>query len=178
MKKNVAETPTEAWTAKGTDVGEYPVGIKAGDFENTSGNFTNVEFVIVDGALKIAPAESIVVKIAGQHEGKYLQRRSSPSRATPSSAHNADVTLVGKAVAAGTDADTYPMGLTAADFCDFPNYETVVIEVRRLAEDQSVSDKVTVTVTKGSFRRLTGGTTPSPATRSWRRTTRSITPRT
>ena len=26
-----------------------PVGIKSGDFRNTSGNFTNVEFVIVDG---------------------------------------------------------------------------------------------------------------------------------
>ena len=50
---NVAETPTDAWTAKGTDAGTYPVGIKSGDFRNTSGNFTNVEFVIVDGELVI-----------------------------------------------------------------------------------------------------------------------------
>ena len=50
---NVAETPTDAWTAKGTDAGSYPVGIKSGDFKNTSGNFTNVEFVIVDGELVI-----------------------------------------------------------------------------------------------------------------------------
>ena len=28
------ETPTEAWTAKGTDAGEYPVGIAADDFKN------------------------------------------------------------------------------------------------------------------------------------------------
>ena len=52
----VDETPTEAWAAKGTDVGEYPVGIKADDFKNTNGNFTNVEFVVVDGALEITPA--------------------------------------------------------------------------------------------------------------------------
>lgn len=51
--KNVVETPTRAWTATGTDAGAYPVGIKAGDFENTNKNFANVEFVIVDGELKI-----------------------------------------------------------------------------------------------------------------------------
>ena len=50
---NVAETPTDKWTAKGADAGKYPVGIESGDFRNTSGNFTNVEFKIVDGALTI-----------------------------------------------------------------------------------------------------------------------------
>ena len=52
----VQETPTAAWTAKGTDAGEYPVGIVAGDFKNTNANFTNVEFVVVDGKLTITPA--------------------------------------------------------------------------------------------------------------------------
>ena len=51
--KNVVETPTRAWTAKGTDAGTYPVGIESGDFKNASGNFTNVVFKIVDGELKI-----------------------------------------------------------------------------------------------------------------------------
>ena len=154
VKKNVAETPTEAWTAKGTDVGEYPVGIKAGDFENTSGNFTNVEFVIVDGALKIAPAESIVVKIAGSTKTVTYngEEQSVEGYIVTSNPANADVTLVGKAVAAGTDADTYPMGLTAADFtATSPNYETVVIEVKDgWLKINPVSDKVTVTVTEKS----------------------------
>ena len=52
----VDETPTEAWTAKGTDAGEYPVGIAADDFKNINTNFENVEFVVVDGALTITPA--------------------------------------------------------------------------------------------------------------------------
>ena len=52
----VDETPTEAWTAKGTDAGEYPVGIAADDFKNINTNFENVEFVVVDGALEITPA--------------------------------------------------------------------------------------------------------------------------
>ena len=154
VKKNVAETPTEAWTAKGTDVGEYPVGIKAGDFENTSGNFTNVEFVIVDGTLKIAPAESIVVKIAGNTKTVTYngEEQSVEGYTVTSNPANADVTLVGKAVAAGTDADTYPMGLTAADFtATSPNYETVVIEVKDgWLKINPVSDKVTVTVTEKS----------------------------
>ena len=53
---SVQETPTAAWTAKGKDAGEYPVGIKADDFKNTNGNFTNVKFVVVDGKLTITPA--------------------------------------------------------------------------------------------------------------------------
>ena len=53
---SVEENPTVMWAAKGTNVGEYPVGIVAGDFKNTNANFTNVEFVVVDGALKIDPA--------------------------------------------------------------------------------------------------------------------------
>ena len=154
VKKNVAETSTEAWTAKGTDVGEYPVGIKADDFENTSGNFTNVEFVIVDGALKIAPAESIVVKIAGNTKTVTYngEEQTVEGYTVTSNPANADVTLVGKAVAAGTDADTYPMGLTAADFtATSPNYETVVIEVKDgWLKINPVSDKVTVTVTEKS----------------------------
>ena len=154
VEKNVAETPTKAWTAKGTDVGEYPVGIKAGDFENTSSNFTNVEFVIVDGALKIAPAESIVVKIAGNTKTVTYngEEQSVEGYTVTSNPANADVTLVGKAVAAGTDADTYPMGLTAADFtATSPNYETVVIKVTDgWLKINPVSDKVTVTVTEKS----------------------------
>ena len=53
---SVEENPTVMWTAKGKDAGEYPVGIKADDFKNTNANFTNVEFVVVDGALEITPA--------------------------------------------------------------------------------------------------------------------------
>ena len=52
---SVKTTETAAWTAKGTNAGEYPVGVAAGDFENTNKNFTNVTFNIVDGVLKINP---------------------------------------------------------------------------------------------------------------------------
>ena len=53
---SVEENPTVMWAAKGTDAGEYPVGIAADDFKNINTNFENVEFVVVDGALEITPA--------------------------------------------------------------------------------------------------------------------------
>ena len=56
VENDVQETPNAAWAANGTDAGEYPLGIVAGDFKNTNKNFTNVEFVVVDGKLTITPA--------------------------------------------------------------------------------------------------------------------------
>lgn len=154
VKKNVAETSTEAWTAKGTYVGTYHVGIKAADFKNTSGNFKNVEFVIVDGDLVITPASVAVVKIAGNTKTVTYngEVQSVEGYTVTSNPANATVTLVGQAIASGTDAGTYPMGLTAADFtATSPNYETVVIEVKDgWLKINPVSDKVTVTVTEKS----------------------------
>ena len=39
--------------AKGTNVGTYNMNLASGQFSNISGNFTNVEFVVVDGSLEI-----------------------------------------------------------------------------------------------------------------------------
>ncbi|MDO4176116.1 MAG: InlB B-repeat-containing protein [Bacillota bacterium] len=54
-------------TASGTIAGEYPMGLEASDFSNTSKNFTNVKFTIVDGKLTITPADvSIEIKAASE----------------------------------------------------------------------------------------------------------------
>ena len=39
--------------AKGTNAGTYSMNLAPGQFSNTSGNFTNVEFKVVDGSLEI-----------------------------------------------------------------------------------------------------------------------------
>ena len=57
VEDSVDETPTANWAANGTDAGEYPVGIEAGDFKNTNANFSNVTFVVEDGSLTITPAQ-------------------------------------------------------------------------------------------------------------------------
>ena len=43
--------------AKGTNAGTYGMNLTSGQFSNISGNFTNVEFVVVDGSLKITGGE-------------------------------------------------------------------------------------------------------------------------
>ena len=154
VKKNVAETQTAAWTAKGTDVGEYPVGIEASDFENTSVNFTNVEFVVVDGALNITPAENIAVKIAGSTKTVIYDgtEQTVEGYTVTSNPADATVTLVGEAAATGTDANTYPMGLKPSDFtATSPNYKKITIEVTDgWLKIDPIADKVTVTVTENS----------------------------
>ena len=67
---SVKATETAAWTAKGKDAGDYLVGIVAGDFENTNTNFTNVEFVIVDGVLKINPITENKITITANSASK------------------------------------------------------------------------------------------------------------
>ena len=70
VTKSVKATETAAWTAKGTNAGEYPVGIAAGDFENTNKNFTNVAFKIVDGVLKINPITEKTITITAKSASK------------------------------------------------------------------------------------------------------------
>ena len=70
VTKSVKATETAAWTAKGTDAGEYPVGVAAGDFENTNKNFTNVAFKIMDGVLKINPITEKTITITAKSASK------------------------------------------------------------------------------------------------------------
>ncbi len=70
VNKSVKATETAAWTAKGTNAGEYPVGVAAGDFENINKNFTNVAFVIVDGVLKINPITENTITITANSASK------------------------------------------------------------------------------------------------------------
>ena len=70
VTKSVKATETAAWTAKGTDAGEYLVGVAAGDFENINKNFTNVAFVIVDGVLKINPITENTITITANSASK------------------------------------------------------------------------------------------------------------
>ena len=142
VSASVEETPTEAWTAKGTDVGEYPVGIAAGDFKNTNETFTNVEFVVVDGTLKITPVtDEVIVTITGKtttvtYDGK--EHDVFGYDATPSNAlyrPNEDIQFNGTdydKIAKGTDAGTYPMGLEVSYFTNksknFSKVEFVVTD--------------------------------------------------
>ena len=154
---NVAKTPTAAWTAKGTEAGEYPVGIVSGDFKNTSKNFANVEFVIVDGALTITTDDTeVVVTVTGntktvvydgtEHsvEGYTVDVNGLPITVTPKAGTEAK--------ASGTNAGTYYMGLTADDFtAESNNYSNIRIVVTDgWLKIDPITDKVTVTITENA----------------------------
>ena len=53
-------------TVKGTDAGTYNMELKASDFTNTSENFSNVEFVIVDGTLTITKRSVTLTSAAAE----------------------------------------------------------------------------------------------------------------
>ena len=139
---SVQETPTEAWTAKGTDVGEYPVGIAAGDFKNTNETFTNVEFVVVDGKLEITPnTDKVVVTITENsasvtYDGKehIVSGYKSITADNPlyDVAASVQETPTEAWTAKGTNAGEYPVGIKADDFKNtngnFTNVKFVVVD--------------------------------------------------
>ena len=167
VSASVEETPTEAWTAKGTDVGEYPVGIAAGDFKNTNANFSNVEFVVVDGTLKITPVtDEVIVTIMGKtktvtYDGK--EHSVFGYDATPSNKlynPKEDMQFEGfdeDMTAKGTDAGTHTMGLTADQFHnkDNGNFTNVTFVVEK--DGYVKINPRPVTLTSGSAERVYNG---------------------
>lgn len=63
-------------TAKGTDAGQYDIGLTAEHFTNKSNNFTNVTFVVTDGYVKITPrAVTLTSETAGKtYDGTALTK--------------------------------------------------------------------------------------------------------
>ena len=63
-------------TAKGTDAGQYDIGLTAEHFTNKSNNFTNVTFVVTDGYVKINPrAVTLASETAGKtYDGTALEK--------------------------------------------------------------------------------------------------------
>ena len=61
---------------KGTDAGTYDMELKAADFKNTSKNFKNVEFVIVDGTLEISKRNVTLTSANAEkvYDGKPLTK--------------------------------------------------------------------------------------------------------
>ena len=132
-------TFTGSAEVKGTDAGTYQMGLNDGQFTNNkSKNFSKVTFEVADGWLKIDPVETeVVVKIAGNTKTEtYNGKEHSVEGYTVTSISNPlykanDFTFSGTAEAKGTNAGTYPMGLTADQFTNnkSKNFSKVTFEV-------------------------------------------------
>ena len=156
--------------AKGTEVGFYPMEVKAEDFTNDNPNFSNVKFVIVDGGLTInASAEEVVVTIT-EHSATetYDGTEKSVTGYTVTDISNElytedDFTFNGTAEAKGTNEGFYPMEVKAEDFTnDNPNFSNVkfVIVDGGLTINAS-AEEVVVTITEHSATETYDGTEKS-----------------
>ena len=137
-----------------TEVGTYNLKdyVTAKDFENISGNFEGVTFVIADGGLTIKEREKVTVTITGNTSTVEYANKSQSVSGYEVSIDNAnyteaDFTFTGTASATGTTVGTYNMGLKASQFVN--NNEA--FDVTFVVTDGSltvnpVTDKITVTI--------------------------------
>ena len=123
--------------AKGTDAGTYQMGLNDGQFTNNNDNFKKVTFVVNDGKLTINPVDEVVVTITGHNDTVLYDGKEHTVTGYDVSIDNelykeGDFTFSGSAVAKGTDAGTYPMGLEVSYFTNisdnFTNVEFIVTD--------------------------------------------------
>ena len=119
-------------TAKGTNKGEYPMGLKAEDFSNENPNF-NVTFVVEDGQLEITPKPITIVINGNTDETDYNggeQKVEGYEVENDEDLYDEDkIEFKGDDIATGEDVGEYPMGLTPDDFTNTdPNFD-VTFEV-------------------------------------------------
>ena len=147
--------------AAGTNVGTYPMGLNADQFANTNGNFENVTFNVTDGWLKIDPVETEVTVTITGHTGSHTYDGNEKTvTGYDVSIDNElytenDFTFTGTAEAKGTNAGTYPMGLTADQFVNTNgNFTNVTFNV---TDGWLKIDSRPVTLTSGSAERVYNG---------------------
>ena len=136
-------------TVNGTDAGTYNMELKPEDFTNTNKNFSNVEFVIVDGTLEIAKREVTLTSATDSkvYDGKALTNDKvtvgGDGFATGEGAAY-DVTGIQTEVGSSANAFTYTLNEgTKAD-----NYTITTVEGTLTVTE--LTDKVTVTITENS----------------------------
>lgn len=147
--------------AKGTNVGTYPAQFQ----EGTVGTVDATEKYIVaeakDGLLTITPVGGIVVTITGITDSRpYSGAEQFVTGYTVSTSNplytEADFTFTGTATAKGTDAGTYMMGLTPAQFENTnPNFENVTFSV---TDGALTITPMPLTITAGSDSKAYNGT--------------------
>ncbi|WP_158574290.1 DUF7507 domain-containing protein [Dorea sp. AF36-15AT] len=138
-------------TVSGTNAGTYDMNLVAGDFANTSDNFTNVKFVIEDGTLVIAKRAVTLTSATAEkpYDGQPLENHKvtvgGDGFATGEGAASYNVT--GSQTVAGESDNTFE-GYTLNENTLADNY-TITTAAGKL-KVTPVTDKVTVTVKEHS----------------------------
>ena len=133
----------------GTDAGTYAMGLTAAQFENISQNFTNVEFTVTDGWLKIDPMALTITADSGSkvYDGTALTKNSYTTSTKPAAGDTlASVTVTGSQKDVGSsDNVASDAKLMRGDRDVTANY-AITYEKGTLAVTP-LTDKVTVTIT-------------------------------
>ena len=129
--------------AKGTDAGEYKMGLTANDFEAASDNYSNIKIEVVDGWLKIKPVtDPVTVTITGNNktvkyngteqkvEGYTYKAEDAAGKTISNTQFTVALAAGSKAEAKGTNVGKYMMGLTKVDFIvTSKNYSNIIVKV-------------------------------------------------
>ena len=129
--------------AKGTDAGEYKMGLTANDFEATSDNYSNIKIEVVDGWLKINPiTDPVTVTITGRNatvkyngkeqkvEGYTYKAEDAAGKTISNTQFTVALADGSKAEAKGTNIGPYPMNLKESDFtAASQNYSNIIVKV-------------------------------------------------
>ena len=134
-------------TVKGTNAGTYNMELKPADFTNISENFTNVEFVIVDGTLEIAKRE--VTLTSADDEQVYNGEALTNDTVTVTgdgfvTGEGATYDVTGTQTNVGTSDNTFTYTLNDGTLAD--NYDITTVEGTLTVTP--ITDKVTVTITE------------------------------
>ena len=140
--------------ADGTDAATYQMGLAIAQFSNTNRNFTNVEFVVNDGWIKITPITAKVT-ITGNHNAVTYDGEEHEVSGFESITYSttlykrSDFRFDGTAEAKRTEAGTTDMKLKPEMFVNLntKNFETVEFEVIDGYITIVPSGEVVVTVT-------------------------------
>ncbi|MBQ9521835.1 MAG: hypothetical protein IJR72_04610 [Oscillospiraceae bacterium] len=148
-------------TATGINVGTYPMGLTAEQFQNTNPNFKTVTFDVTDGYVTITPfEEQVIVNIIGHnntvpYDGTEHTVSGYDVQVVENSLYKAEyVTFNGTATASRTNAGTTDMGLLEASFSN--NSSDNFSNVKFVVEDgyqtiTPIDATVTVTGHTGTF---------------------------
>ncbi|MBQ6389105.1 MAG: InlB B-repeat-containing protein, partial [Mogibacterium sp.] len=165
----IAEDDAKA-TAKGTAAGTYTMTMSEADFNATSEYYTNIKIVVVPGKLTISAAtEPYVITVTGNSDTKTYNGSEQSVNGYTVSEHDASITVTGpaqndaKATAKGTNAGTYKMALSEADFtATSDNYDNIeIVVVPGTLTITPITDEYEIKVTGNSDTKVYNGSEQS-----------------
>ena len=134
-------------TVKGTDAGTYDMELTAKDFANNNANFSNVEFIIKDGTLKVDKKDVTLTSASAtkMYDGKALTKDEVTAEGFVGN-DGATYNVTGSQTEVGKSDNTFTYELKKGTNPDNYNIKTVNGELEVTPSDQ----KVVVTIKENS----------------------------